>query len=87
MNRFQYFRAIVDMLDITLNTKRRRHLVGGGLLGMAFLFGTFALTVMTAQSETTEVNQNGQNPDEFIDIFSGMPDRGIDDFSGPEETF
>ena len=87
MNRFQYFRAIVDMLDITLNTKRRRHLVGGGLLGMAFLFGTFALTVMTAQSETMEEHNNGQNPDEFIDIFGGMPDRSVGDFCDPEETF
>ena len=42
---------IVTMLDYTLSTKQKRHIVGGMLLSVAFLFGGLALTVMTLQKE------------------------------------
>ena len=87
MNRFQYFRAVIEMLDLTLSTKRKRHLVGGGLLGMALMVGTMAVTVMTAQTETMEEKENGQNYVEPADICGGMPDRSFDHFCGDEETF
>lgn len=38
---------IVTLLDITLDTKRKRHIVGGILLSISLLFGGLALTTMT----------------------------------------
>lgn len=43
--------SIVDMLDYTLDTKRKRHIVGGILLSASLLFGGLALTAMTLKSE------------------------------------
>lgn len=45
------FEAIVALLDITLDSKRRRHIVGGVLLSVSLLFGGLALTAMTLQTE------------------------------------
>lgn len=41
------FEAIVSLLDFTLNSKRKRHIVGGILLSVSFMFGGLALTTMT----------------------------------------
>lgn len=45
------FEAIVAMLDFTLDSKRKRHIVGGILLSVSLLFGGLALTAMTLQME------------------------------------
>lgn len=45
------FEAIVEMLDFTLDSKRKRHIVGGILLSVSLLFGGLALTAMTLQME------------------------------------
>ncbi len=42
------FEAIIAMLDFTLDSKRKRHIVGGIL---SFLFGGLALTTMTLKTE------------------------------------
>lgn len=42
---------ILSMLDQSLNTKKKRHIVGGVLLSVSLLFGGLALTIMTIQSE------------------------------------
>lgn len=39
------------MLDQSLDTKKKRHIVGGVLLSVSLLFGGLALTIMTIQSE------------------------------------
>ena len=39
--------AIIEMIDISLNTKRKRHIVGGLLLSVSLLFGGLAITTMT----------------------------------------
>jgi len=39
--------TVVSILDITLDTKRKRHIVGGILLSVSLLFGGLALTTMT----------------------------------------
>ena len=44
---FQNFEAIVQILDYTLNSKRKRHIAGGILLSVSMLFGGLALTAMT----------------------------------------
>lgn len=43
--------ALISMLDFTLDTKRRRHIVGGILLSVSMLFGGLALTTMTLKTE------------------------------------
>lgn len=39
------------MLDQSLDTKKKRHIVGGVLLSVSLLFGGLALTIMTIQAE------------------------------------
>ncbi len=48
------FEALVSVLDFTLDSKRKRHIVGGILLSVSFLFGGLALTAMTLQTEEKE---------------------------------
>lgn len=42
------------MLDNTLNTRTKRHIVGGVLLSVSLLFGGLALTIMTLKTEENE---------------------------------
>ena len=41
------FEALVSLLDFTLDSKRKRHIVGGILLSVSLLFGGLAITAMT----------------------------------------
>lgn len=41
------FENIISVLDFTLDTKRKRHIVGGILLSVSLLFGGLAITAMT----------------------------------------
>lgn len=43
--------SLISILDFTLDTRRRRHIVGGILLSISMLFGGLALTTMTLKSE------------------------------------
>lgn len=43
--------SLISMLDFTLDTKHRRHIVGGILLSISMLFGGLALTTMTLKPE------------------------------------
>ena len=45
------FNAIISMLDYSLNTKPKRHIVGGILLSVSLLFGGLAFTTITLKSE------------------------------------
>lgn len=42
---------ILSLLDYTLNTKKRRHIVGGMLLSVSMLFGGLAFTVITLRED------------------------------------
>lgn len=42
---------MLDMLDDILNSKRKRHLVGGALLSASLLFGGLAITVLSIKTE------------------------------------
>lgn len=44
----------ISMTDYILDTKRKRHITGGILLGASLLFGGLALTVMTIRNEEDE---------------------------------
>lgn len=48
------FEALVSILDYTLDSKRRRHIVGGILLSVSMLFGGLAITAMTLRTEREE---------------------------------
>ena len=43
--------SILDMLDVALDTKRKRHITGGVLVSISLLFGGLALTVLTLKTE------------------------------------
>lgn len=45
---------VVSVLDVTLNTQRKRHIVGGILLSVSLLFGGLAFTTMTIKKEDIE---------------------------------
>ena len=45
---------ILLMLDQSLDTRKRKHIVGGVLMSISLLFGGLALTVMTLQTEENE---------------------------------
>lgn len=48
---------LLSVIDMMLNTKRKRHISGGILLSVSMLFGGLALTVMTLKSEENEYVQ------------------------------
>ena len=51
MNRLE---AFLNMLDNSLNTKKKRHIAGGILMSISVLFGGLAFTVMTVKSEVND---------------------------------
>ena len=48
------FESVISVLDFTLDSKRKRHIVGGLLLSVSALFGGLALTAMTLGKEESE---------------------------------
>ena len=42
---------VIELVDATLDTKRKRHIVGGILISTALLFGGLAFTVMSIKEE------------------------------------
>lgn len=47
MESVRTFERLVTVLDYLLDSKRRRHIVGGGLLSVSALFAGLAITAMT----------------------------------------
>ena len=54
---------IVAMLEKTLGTKTKRHILGGALISVSLLFSGLALTVMTLKIDEKEIT----NDDEIDD--------------------
>lgn len=44
---YQHIEAFLALLDYSLDTKRKRHIVGGVLMSVALLFGGLSFTTMT----------------------------------------
>lgn len=42
---------ILDLIDMILESETKRHIVGGALLSVSFLFGGLAITAMTTRKE------------------------------------
>ena len=52
---------ILNMLDYTLGTKKKRHIAGGILLSVSLLFAGLTFTVVTIKTENdTEEDDNEQ---------------------------
>lgn len=45
------FEELLSLLDASLDTQRKRHIAGGVLLSVSFLFGGLAITIMTIKTE------------------------------------
>lgn len=53
--------SIISLLDMTLSSKRKRHIMGGMLLSLSFLFGSLAITTMTLKEEEEEYEKTYDN--------------------------
>ena len=49
------FDRVLEMIDYSLNTKRKRHLAGGILLSISLLFGGLAVTVLSLKTEEKDI--------------------------------
>lgn len=54
MNRLE---GIIATLDYLLNTKRKKHIIGGILMSASLLFGGLAFTVITLKTEESNDEQ------------------------------
>lgn len=45
------FGKIISVIDQTLNTREKRHVVGGILMSISLLFGGLAITVISLRSD------------------------------------
>lgn len=54
MDRLNY---IINMLETTLGTKNKRHILGGTLISVSLLFTGLALTVVTLKTEENDKNE------------------------------
>ena len=54
MDRLDY---VIVMLEQTLGTRSKRHIMGGALISVSLLFGGLALTVMTLKTEEVDENE------------------------------
>ena len=57
MERFDY---IIAMLERTLGTRSKRHILGGTLVSVSLMFGGLALTVMTLKTEEQEEREEDE---------------------------
>lgn len=56
---------IISSIDSMLNTKRKRHIMGGILLSASLLFSGFAITVMTIKHDENDLQFKGDDFYEF----------------------
>ena len=49
-----YLNAMIYSLDVALDTKRKRHILGGILLSASALFGGLAVTIFTIKNDHTD---------------------------------
>ena len=49
------FEEILSVLNYTLDTRAKRHIVGGVLVSISLLFGGLAVTIITLKTEEEEI--------------------------------
>ena len=57
MDRLDY---VMTMLERTLGTRSKRHMLGGALISMSLLLSGLAITVMTIKPEDKEDNNDNE---------------------------
>ena len=57
MDRLDY---VIAMLERTLGTRAKRHIMGGALISVSLLFSGLALTVMTLKMDDKEENDDNE---------------------------
>lgn len=45
---------ILEIVDYSLNTKRKRHITGGVLMSVSLLFGGLAMTIITMKEQDSK---------------------------------
>lgn len=50
----EWFENLIASFDYILNTRRKRHILGGIMLSLSALFGGLATTVMTIKKEESD---------------------------------
>lgn len=55
---------ILNMLDYTLGTKKKRHIAGGMLLSISLLFAGLTFTVLTIRSD----NEMEDDDEQYIEL-------------------
>ncbi|QSI28038.1 histidine kinase [Erysipelotrichaceae bacterium 66202529] len=45
---------VVTVIDTVLDTKKKRHIIGGILLSASMFFGSLAVTVLTVKNDSYE---------------------------------
>lgn len=60
MDRLNY---IVGMLEKTLGTRTKRHILGGALISVSLLFSGLALTVITLRTDDKEEIDDDEQDD------------------------
>lgn len=51
------FEEIISVVEYSLNTRKKRHILGGVLMSISLLFGGLAVTIITIKSEDNEFEQ------------------------------
>ena len=51
------FEYILSVIDYAMNTKRKRHIVGGILMSVSLLFGGLAFTAMAYRDEGVDIDE------------------------------
>ena len=49
--------AFLSMLDLSFDTKRKRHIAGGIFVSISLLFGGLAITVISLKAEEEDYEQ------------------------------
>ena len=49
--------SIISLVDFALDSRRKRHVVGGILLSVSFLFAGLALTAMTSMNSEEDEDE------------------------------
>jgi hypothetical protein len=48
---------IMTVIEYSLNTRKKRHIIGGVLMSVSLLFGGLAVTIITIKMEESEDEQ------------------------------
>lgn len=59
------FKTMINVIDYILDDDKYRHLVGGALLSVSFLFGGLAITTMTVKEDKKDEQKSQVKPEDI----------------------